>query len=195
MEHPSVANESDSQESLTKSIARSHKFVHSAVLLALGAYMVWFWLVNGRSIADQPETWGQFGDYVGGVLNPLVAYFAFYWLTRSVSLQKKELEETRQALEESSKSQERQANSANSSARIAALSALINSIMGEVQIQRLQIQFLLDQASEHPAGAARKLDGTVVSAKELPEFLAVLNQRISDRMTERYAYEEELRKV
>jgi hypothetical protein len=42
-------------------------------------------------------------------LNPLVAFFAFYWLTESVRIQKKELSDTRSALQKTSEAQEEQA--------------------------------------------------------------------------------------
>lgn len=185
----------DSPETLAKAINRSYKFVNASVVLAIGTYLFWFWLSKDRGISGNPDAWGQFGDYLGGVLNPLVAYFAFYWLTKSVSLQKEELAETRKALEDSSKSQEIQANAAQKSVRVAALSSLVNSIMGEIQVQRLQIQFLLDQAEKHHAGAARALDGTLIGPRELPEYLRDLNERISLRMTERLSYEEELKQL
>ena len=116
-------------------------------------------------------------------------------VTRSVSLQKQELAETRAALEKSSASQERQAESAQTSLRIAALSSLINSIMGEVQIHRQHIQFVLDQAATHPAGASRKIDGTPMEPREIPAYLHDLNERITLRMTDRFAYEEELKRL
>lgn len=71
--------------------------------LAAGAFVVLssaYWLrfsTNGAS--TDPETWGQFGDYVGGVLNPLVATLALIAIVISIRIQKIELEETRAALE------------------------------------------------------------------------------------------------
>lgn len=182
-------------DSLTSGIRSAHRVVNAFALVVVASYVVWFFLVKRLSLSQQPEAWGQFGDYVGGLLNPLVAYFAFYWLTRSVFLQKQELAETRAALEESSASQERQARSAHISLRVAALSSLINSIMGEVQVQRLQIQFILDQSANHPGGAASRMDGTRVSAREIPSYLEELNADISRRMTERFEYEDELKRL
>jgi hypothetical protein len=190
-----MASEDQDQQSLSAGIRKSHRVISGLALLAVASYMVWFWLVRKQGLSDKPEVWGQFGDYVGGLLNPLVAYAAFYWLTRSVSLQKQELAETRTALEETSASQERQARSAQISLRVAALSSLINSIMGEVQIHRQHIQFILDQAAAHPAGAASKPDGTRMGPREILEYLRDLNERIMLRMTDRFEYEEELKQL
>lgn len=190
-----MARENRDVELLSLGIQKSHRIVSGLAILAVSSYVIWFWVVRDQVLSDQPDVWAQFGDFVGGLLNPLVAYAAFYWLTRSVSLQKQELAETRAALEETSASQERQACSAQTSVRVAALSSLINSIMGEVQIHRMHIQFILDQAAGHPTGAASKLDGARLSAREIPEYLRELNERITQRMAHRFDHEEELRRL
>lgn len=48
-----------------------------AMLLVVGTYAVQFpgWLAS-----QEPQHWAQFGDYVGGVLNPLIAFFALIGL-------------------------------------------------------------------------------------------------------------------
>lgn len=40
-------------------------------------------------LSSNQEVWGQFGDYFGGVLNPLLSFFAFSALLYTVSLQVK----------------------------------------------------------------------------------------------------------
>ena len=182
-------------ENLAIDVRSSHRIVNAVAIAVVASYVVWFWMFNRYGPSHDSQTWAHFGDYIGGLLGPLVAYFAFYWLTRSVSLQKQELADTRAALQDSSASQERQANSAQVSVRVAALSALINSIMGEVQIQRMQIQFILDQAASHPTGAASTLHGGRLSAREIPDYLRDLNQTIADRMNQRFDYEEELKQL
>lgn len=70
------------------------------VALPAGAYFVWFSLLSGLEPSRSPSTWGEFGDFMGGVLNPFVAAAALLWLMRSVHIQKKELLETRTVMEE-----------------------------------------------------------------------------------------------
>ncbi|HVI25367.1 MAG TPA: hypothetical protein VM576_04130 [Xanthomonadaceae bacterium] len=190
-----MATDGKAADSFSLSIRRSRLLVVIFAMLVVSAYVLWFWLVKREGLSSDPEIWGQFGDYLGGLLNPLVAFAAFYWLTRSVALQKQELAETRAALEATSESQERQATSAQTSVKVAALSALINSIMGEVQIHRMHIQFVLDQAANHHAGTARKVDGTPLSAREIPGYLNEINERITQRMTLRSNYEEQLNRL
>jgi hypothetical protein len=53
----------------------------------------------GEYRSERQEHWGQFGDYVGGVLNPFVALFALIMLIVSVRLQSiRNLKETRNEL-------------------------------------------------------------------------------------------------
>lgn len=178
---------------LDKSITKAHRLVTGAMLVALVGYWLWFFVLNSRVLSRQNDEWGQFGDFIGGVLNPLVAYSAFYWLTRSVRLQKEELLETRITLQETSDSQAKQVKYAQVQVRVAALTALINSIMIEVQTQRMQLQFILDQTSMHKSGSGRLLDGTFKTGQDLQNHLATVNAQISARMTERYELERELK--
>jgi hypothetical protein len=48
---------------------------------------------------ERPDAWGQFGDYIGGLLNPLVSLFTLMVAVAVWRLQKKELEETRKVLQ------------------------------------------------------------------------------------------------
>jgi len=89
---------------LEKSIKRSLKLVTGTMALAMAGYFLWFFAYHSQPLSPNTSAWGEFGDFIGGLLNPLVAYSAFYWLTRSVLLQKEELLETRKALEESARS-------------------------------------------------------------------------------------------
>lgn len=75
-------------------------------LLGLGlvvAYFSYFGFVLSQTPAKDAEKWGQFGDFVGGLLNPMVAFAAFYWLTQSVKIQKQEMADTRKELAEATR--------------------------------------------------------------------------------------------
>jgi len=57
------------------------------------------------------EEWGQFGDYVGGVLNPLLSFLALVAVLIAVVLQNKELQHSREELKRSSQALEEQSES------------------------------------------------------------------------------------
>jgi hypothetical protein len=71
---------------------------------ALGFY---FWRFHlGLSI--EQHVWGQFGDYVGGTLNPLFAFTALLALLYTVKLQSRELRNSAEQLTKSAKALEKQ---------------------------------------------------------------------------------------
>ena len=44
------------------------------IALVIGAYIAHF---HDHMLASTPAEWGPFGDYVGGLLNPILSFFAF----------------------------------------------------------------------------------------------------------------------
>lgn len=96
-------------QTLEKAIIRSRWFVAAIFGITVGTYAIWFNFIQLQDISASSSDWGSFGDFVGGILNPLVAFSAFYWLTISVLIQKQELSETKIALVASSKALEEQA--------------------------------------------------------------------------------------
>ncbi|MGZ8165661.1 MAG: hypothetical protein ACXWTL_04880 [Methylobacter sp.] len=112
-----------------------------AILIGIGLVIVGFYFFNFnshilknevwwnvfQSLSADTGNWGTFGDYVGGILNPVIAAFAFYLIAETYklqkdaySLQKTELAETRKLLEVSINAQRDQI-------KLAALTALLNS--------------------------------------------------------------------
>lgn len=122
--------------SIEGSIERWRRGLVISGAYVFGIYVVYFFLIPGQAPEKSAEKLGQFGDFIGGLLNPLVAFAAFYWLTQSVKLQKQELADTRKALEDSAVAQVEQAESSRRSVRISALSALLNSTQLELATQQ-----------------------------------------------------------
>lgn len=88
-------------------INTSIKLVIYTIITVIGSYFVWFHLVLDYKLSVNNSDWGQLGDFIGGVLNPLLALSAFYWLTQSVIVQKDELSDTRDILSIQSKTSEK----------------------------------------------------------------------------------------
>lgn len=78
------------------------------ILLGSVALILLVWIVyfsnfgpfptEASKISDDTEIWGQFGDFVGGTLNSIFAFFSFMILIASLRLQVKELRLTREEL-------------------------------------------------------------------------------------------------
>jgi len=100
------SSEFENQDQNLKNIERKIKWsIRIAILLIVGVISTYFINFHGEIDSDH-GTWGTFGDFVGGTLNPVLAAFAFYWLTSSIRLQLQELRDTRDVLKETSDHQQ-----------------------------------------------------------------------------------------
>lgn len=85
-------------EELICATERSTFFIVGAIAFFILGYMIWFVVINDQQLSIDSGDWGAFGDFVGGILNPLIAYLALFWLTKSIVIQRTELEATRNLL-------------------------------------------------------------------------------------------------
>lgn len=163
-----------------------------AHMLVLGWMLLWcaiyVWKFGGNSLSSGPGDWGVFGDFFGGILNPVVAYAAFTWLTRSVRLQKEELTETRRALADSADAQKEQV-------RLSALTALMDSTLAEVGIQRQHLVHLAEQISSNMGGNVRDLEGNFLTLSVARLRMEAINRVIATRMGERLEYQQAIRGI
>ena len=56
------------------------------MIIVWGAYYHNFGISG--DVSQKTDVWGQFGDYVGGVLNPILSFISIYLLISSLSLQR-----------------------------------------------------------------------------------------------------------
>lgn len=78
--------------------------ISAAIIIGLYAYTF-----SNLPMNEDPSRWGTFGDFVGGLLNPLVSTCTFIVAVRVFQLQKIETRMTRDALEGSEKAMQAQA--------------------------------------------------------------------------------------
>lgn len=76
--------------------------------LALSLILGYAVIFHAMPITERPDAWGQFGDFMGGLLNPLISLFTLIVAVSVWDLQKTELLETRKALEDQGKTAEQQ---------------------------------------------------------------------------------------
>lgn len=84
---------------LPRALASVFALAVGAAAIAVIAYMVYFSLYVDRGISTEPDAWGQFGDYLGGVMNPIIALGALLLLAVGVRIQNDTLREARKQLE------------------------------------------------------------------------------------------------
>ncbi|WP_131245238.1 hypothetical protein [Aeromonas bestiarum] len=66
------------------------KFWSLASAAMIAAVILIYYLnfgINGH-VSDQTDTWAQFGDYFGGVLNPILSFISIVLLIRSLNFQR-----------------------------------------------------------------------------------------------------------
>lgn len=97
---------------------------------------VYFYQFHG-SLSDTQATWGEFGDFIGGTVNPVVGMFALFALFLTLVLQAKELEATREELR-------RSAAASELNTRLSVITALLShadswhSLTGKVPTMQLE---------------------------------------------------------
>lgn len=133
-------------EKLESQVKQSRWFIVFAAITPAIIYMLWFVVKNDQHLSTDAGVWGTFGDFVGGLINPLIAYFAFYWLTQSVLIQKTELSETKDALVAAQKAQQKQANTALKAATLQSLSIRLSAINQEISFEQDILKFVISEA-------------------------------------------------
>lgn len=69
---------------------RLTRLAYAGAAVAVVALATYFFKFHGP-LSNEPDSWGQFGDYVGGVLNPTFSFLALIALLATFSLQVREL--------------------------------------------------------------------------------------------------------
>ena len=136
MSNSNETNNADSNNINTKKVIKVIGFI---VLGVVGFYFANFH--NGLS--EKNKVWGTFGDYFGGILNPVIAAFAFYLIAKTYELQKTELEATRSLLKESTDAQKNQI-------KLAALTALLNFNLMKIRELESEKLSLLESKLRNP---------------------------------------------
>lgn len=58
-------------------------------LVAVAVVLLAYWLTfKGHPISSDPGRWGELGDYIGGIINPVFAFLSFLVLMFSLQVQR-----------------------------------------------------------------------------------------------------------
>lgn len=68
-------------------------------ICALVLVMAYAWTFHNLPANESPPAWGAFGDFLGGILNPVISSFTLFVAVNVWSLQKSELSATKRELE------------------------------------------------------------------------------------------------
>ncbi|AVI82480.1 hypothetical protein XJ28_01260 [Pseudomonas syringae pv. tomato] len=74
------------------------KLIFTLIFSAFFAvYGIYFFKFHGPLSSGQ-DIWGQFGDFVGGTLNPILSFITIYLLYKTIVLQQESLQKTQESL-------------------------------------------------------------------------------------------------
>lgn len=135
-----------------------------AIALFVGAFI--FYSFNfGSSLSAKTDVWGQFGDFIGGVINPIIGIITIFILALAYKAQRDELRETRNELRLSRIEQ------ANASRAL--------SDQNEIAIKRAQISELMEAARHLHAELKVSLSETKVTCRDTLMRAGLETERIS----------------
>ena len=87
----------------------------AAFLIILGLYIAYF---KNLSVTNDSATWGTFGDYLGGTLNPIISFLALIGLLYTIHQQAQEMQATREELKQAAEQQRREIGRASCRERV-----------------------------------------------------------------------------
>ena len=142
-------------------------FLVACYVCIIGYYVYWFRFDSLNELSKDPGSWGQFGDYVGGILNPVIASAAFIWLAKSVEIQSVELVETRKALTDAAISQREMIENAAIERKLNACAARLNAISTQYQLAARDHEFYIQQLQNHNLKYYYSTDGSRIDRNDL----------------------------
>jgi hypothetical protein len=143
--------------------------------------VVWWYVHNfGPAPSGSQEIWGQFGDFLGGTLNPILGFLSLVAIVMTLAVQSRqldlsheqlklsrsELEASREELRKSAEAQQNTAEALKHQARFTALSARISAISSAISAIDQQLNRQASDLESGPfAGVAAVLDSTGLRAR------------------------------
>jgi uncharacterized membrane protein len=114
------------------------------------AFFTYWWHFSSYPISTNPTDWGPFGDFIGGIANPIFSFFALIALLLTLAMQSKQLEAARKELDRTQAAAAEQISQLKKEAKKSDIYRVIQIL--ELRLEKLYrepITFLLDGVLEH----------------------------------------------
>ena len=145
------------------------------LLVAVLAYPTRFWLFKGLGLSSSQEVWGQFGDYIGGVLNPIIGIAGTVGLLFSLKYNSEAIRISTDTLnDERAKSQASKQESALNEARSRTNLMYQTWISGEMQRLRTELWSFLNQQIDNRQGRDSSFPANTTSTRRSQSQIAYL---------------------
>ena len=192
----STSDASQTTNDISRHIDQWKLWITGIGALLICAYVVWFGVIVQLPPTNAPDQFGTFGNFFGGLLNPIVAFAAFYWLTQSVKLQQQALLETREGLKKSDDAQALLVKTGHVSMQLAAHTAIVNAINAEIaQLQEDRAPALAArvQGGQDPTSMAKQQAMDPING--MGQQISTTNRKIADLQKERSIHVEAMREL
>lgn len=103
-----------------------------AALVAISAYFVFFSTAI-PSVPGGPDSWGQFGDYFGGIINPVIGIATVILIVRTLRTTREEAADTRDQLRVQSDHLERQVKGFEKQQELAEIQRRLDGVLADWQ--------------------------------------------------------------
>ncbi|MEW6039773.1 MAG: hypothetical protein AB1648_16245 [Pseudomonadota bacterium] len=163
-----------------------------AGLLVVSLFCLYFYHFYFRnSIADSPETWGQFGDFVDGTANPVLQFLTLTALaltiilqSRQLSISSRELELSRKALKMTRNELSRSLRAQESSEKALSTQAAVAEQSVRLSTIKLLLSHYQDQLKDLQGKVYLGNDLEFETKQRLEEKEAVLKQLLENAFDE-----------
>jgi cbb3-type cytochrome oxidase subunit 3 len=177
----------------------------AALIILLVVWLVYAYHFASSKISGDPAAWGQLGDFIGGVTNPLLGFLTLVILSLTIILQsrqlsisatelelsRKELELTRKELRRSAQAQEQsekalrvQAEAADRSARLSAINFLLEHYESVIKSLEEGMRRLNNRLGKDPENTLKKMRTLDSKIDELNNRKSTLINMLDDLFNE-----------
>ncbi len=132
-EKPQSFNTSPDDDYTLSQFLKGHRLLFIiTLLLTTSVFLAYFSNFHG-GISKANGDWGTFGDFIGGTLNPIFGFISVVLLFYAVTLQRKELKETKEALQS-------QSESAKTTTEIQLINAIHSHLENDLRLQITELE-------------------------------------------------------
>jgi uncharacterized membrane protein len=116
-----------------------------ATSVLAGAFFFYWLYFGGNEPSKNPSDWGPFGDFIGGVTNPIISFFALLSLLLTLVMQSKQLDATREQLQHAQETTSKQFSHMEREAKKADITRTLQVLEGRLErLYREPVYFVSD---------------------------------------------------
>lgn len=151
------------------------KFVLVVAVFAYGAVFLAYWVAfQGLPISQHQDIWGQFGDYIGGLLNPALSFLALIALLFTIVQNQTELEETRKEAARSANALTQQAEHFERKEKVDELVRLIGQLHEDIgKVMAIELTVTVPKAGSPEPVAVTESIGHLLSGRSANPMLFI----------------------